>query len=713
MPDLIIKNKFYTLTLSPEGIARSLIINATGEECLATGANTSMFSVTQLRPFNNEVKLSHPNKKTTWQARGVTREGDRLRVTFDTVPVKALITIREADDYISFRLEGFEVWGEDYGGLKMDLPPVWQFRLIQLPVKKRTRFGEWLNVVWDDSAAVNVPATSPDALIDSEDRSEFRLLYADLNREIRLVGGEAALIASPTKGFMDAVDAMEKDFGLPRGVVSRRSPIINRSVYWTSSISPADVDEHIAMAKKGGFSLMLIYYTAMFCEKHYSLCGNYDYNEKYPNGRDDLGKMLKRIKAAGITPGVHFLQTHIGLESRYVTPKADHRLGLKEYYTLSKPLADGDSELFVEEDPSYAPKQENVRILQFGSELIGYSGVDSERRCFVGIVRGLKGTIPEKHDMGQRGGVLDVSEYGATSCYINQKTSLQDEIALKLKDIYDAGFMFCYMDGSEGTNAPYEHYVPLAQWRVYRRFGTAPLFTEGAAKAHFSWHFQSGGNAFDIFPPKIFKSMIARHPMQEAPRMKQDFTRLDFGWWGFWAPRDEDNGIQPDMYEYGTSHAAAWDCPCTMMANLSLFKQHPRFDDIMEVMRRWEDVRKTNWLTDGQKEALKDPDKEFTLLINESGAYELAECRRIDAPKDISAWIVDRAAGKLVMYWNELGETALALNTGGAAISLCEALDGSVQTIAAKDGIVSIPAGKKRYLWTELTEEAIMAAFGA
>ena len=98
MPDTIIKNKACTLTISPEGIARSLILNATGEECLATGANISMFSVTQLRPFNNEVKLSHPNKKTTWQARGVTREGNRLRVTFDTVPVKALITIREADD---------------------------------------------------------------------------------------------------------------------------------------------------------------------------------------------------------------------------------------------------------------------------------------------------------------------------------------------------------------------------------------------------------------------------------------------------------------------------------------------------------------------------------------------------------------------------------------------------------------------------------------
>ena len=75
MSDIIFKNRACTLTISPEGIARSLIINETGEECLETGVNISMFSVTQLRPFNNEVKLSHPNKKTTWQASGVSRMG--------------------------------------------------------------------------------------------------------------------------------------------------------------------------------------------------------------------------------------------------------------------------------------------------------------------------------------------------------------------------------------------------------------------------------------------------------------------------------------------------------------------------------------------------------------------------------------------------------------------------------------------------------------
>ena len=49
--------------------------------------------------------------------------------------------------------------------------------------------------------------------------------------------------------------------------------------------------------------------------------------------------MLARVKSAGITPGIHFLQTHIGIRSRYVTPVADHRLHKTRRFTLSRPLS--------------------------------------------------------------------------------------------------------------------------------------------------------------------------------------------------------------------------------------------------------------------------------------------------------------------------------------------------------------------------------------
>lgn len=191
---------------------------------------------------------------------------------------------------------------------------------------------------------------------------------------------------------------------------------------------------------------------------------------------------------------------------------------------------------------------EACRILQFDGELIHYDGYTTEYPYyFTGCTRGYWDTNAAPHALGCRGGILDVSEYGATSCYLDQNTDLQDEVAVKLADAYDAGFQFIYFDGSEGTNPPFAFHVPNAQYRVLKKLGSQPLFTEGAAKAHFSWHFLSGGNAFDVFPMDVFKAKIAQFPAEEAPRMRQDFTRLNFGWWAY---RED---TQPDMYEYGTS----------------------------------------------------------------------------------------------------------------------------------------------------------------
>ena len=713
MKEIILENDAFRLAVGEDGIVRSLTLKENGEECLAAEEEVALFSVTQERPFNNEVKLAHPNKRTAFQANEIRREGNLLRVRFETVPVRATIEVVEAPAYIAFRLAGFTVLPEDYGDLCMKLPPVAELRLCQLPVRRRENFGEWLNVVWDERAAVALLAASPCERIDQEARRSCRVLTADAVRDIRLEGSAAALFAATPGKLLDAIGAFERDFGLPDGVSSRRSEYINRSVYWTSDLCPDNVDEHIAYARQGGFRLMLVYYTAMFFERGgYAYNGNYDYNERYPNGRTDLVRVLEKVKSAGIVPGLHFLQTHIGLKSRYVTPHADHRLGKKRMFTLARPLEEGDGELYVEENPQGCVTHPKGRVLQFGGELIGYEDYVAERPYrFTGIVRGALGTEREKHPLGQIGGLLNISEYGGTSCYIAQDSTLQDEIAEKLADAYNAGFQFCYMDGSEGTDAPYEYHVPNAQYRVYRLFRETPLFTEGAAKAHFSWHFQSGGNAFDIFPPKLFKEKIVEFPAREAPCMRMDFTRLDFGWWGFWAPREEDNGTQTDMYEYGTAIAAAWNCPVTIQIRLGELKKHPRLGDILEVMRRWEDVRARALLTDAQREELKDYSREHTLLIDENGEYELVPWRRIAAPENVSAFAFERGGARYAAYWHERAEGELELPLPAGQFALYARLGGEELPARSGTGGTVIPAGDKLYLKTALSMEELESAF--
>ena len=708
MNNIILENTHFRLIVDENCIAKSLIHKASGEECLVQGENISLFSITQARPFNNEVKLIYCNKRTTFQANRIRRDGNRLIVGFEIIPYEAVVEIQETPNYISFTLSDFIVNPDSYP-LKLTPPPAVEFRLVQLPVRHRKNFGEWLNVCWDDTVCVNVLATSPHARIDSERREECRILTADAVKGIRFKGCTAALIVSSTDRFMDCVAAVEEDYDLPRGVKSRRSPILNTSIYFTNRISPLNVDEHIYYAKKGGFRLMQIYYHAIFEDSTdgYHLCGNYDYRDSYPEGAESLKAMLKKLKDAGITPGLHFLQTHIGIKSRYVTPVADHRLNLTRRFTLSVPLDLDSTIVYVNEPPIDVVMDPDCRVLKFGGELIHYTEYSTEYPyCFTGCTRGHWDTNITAHEAGTIGGILDVSEYGATSVYLDQHSDLQDEIADKLVAAYDCGFEFVYFDGSEGTDLPYEHHVPNAQYRVYKKLGSAPLFCEGAAKSHFGWHMLSGANAFDIFPTNVFKEKIIEFPVHAAKHMRGSFTRVNFGWWAFY------NDTQPDIYEFGTSRAAAWDCPGTMWENIERFRSHPRTDDILEVMRRWEDVRAKHWLSAEQKEMLKNTDQEHTLLLTGSGEYELVPYTQIKTCSDeLRAFFFQRNGKNYVTCWNTVGSGKFKLPLSAQKVTYEKDPDGEIIPFdACGDNIIISIAGKS-YLSTELSKEELLAAF--
>ena len=667
MADVTFSNEAFTLVVGEDASVKSLKLSANGEECVDASERIALFSVTQERPFNNEIKLAHMNKRTTYRANRVRRDEGGLVVGFELAPYEAKVAVSVKPSYIEFKLERFIVDPEDYGDLKMDTPPVESFRVMQIPVRNRANFGDWINAVWDDKSAVGVMGTSCETDIDSEARHGFTLLTADLVRARRLRGGSAVLVAAPgPDAFLCAVERVEEDFSLPKGVKSRRSPLINASMFWVSDMTPENVERYIALAKRAGVRMMLLYYTCIVREVNsWGYNGDWDILPAYPNGLCDVAAMLSKIKAADIHPGIHFLHSHVGLKSRYVTPVADHRLNLTRRFTLAKPLNDADTELYVEETPLDSVMHKGCRILRFGGELISYKGYTTEPPYrFTGIERGAHATRKTAHPAGEIGGILDVSEFWTPmSCYVDERTSLQDEIADKIAAVYSAGFEFAYFDGSEGVNAPFNYNVPYAQYRVWKKLNPEPIFGEAAAKAHFDWHMLGGANAFDIFAPEVFKEKIVEFPQAEAPLMRKNFTRLNFGWWKLYRPHPDGKGrtvgTQMDMWEFGTSRAAAWDCPMTVQMTAAYNAAHPRLADLLEVVRRWEDVRAKGWLTKEHKEALKSKTQEHHLYLNEKGEYELHEIAMLPTPKDaphLRGFVFERGGKRIAAYWHTCGE---------------------------------------------------------
>ncbi len=712
--NLVIENSAFRLEINEKCIPVSLICKETGEECLVENNKTALFSLTEPRPYNNEIKLAHPNKRTTFQANRVRLEGDKLIVGFELVLFEAVVSFTVKDRYVSFTLEDFIVTPEAFPEyLKMSPPPVCEFRLIQLAVKNRKNFGKWLNVMWDEKAGVNVLANSPWPRIDHEERDGYTILYADALSDVRLKGTSATLIAAPGGKILDAVEDVEIDYDLPRGVQSRKNEHINQSAYWVTGINLSNVDEHIKYAKRGGFRLMLIYYTAIVNESGaYNYCGDYDFRDTYPEKEKSLREMLQKIKAAGITPGIHFLQTHIGTKSRYVTPKVDPRLNLTRHFTLARPLGKDDDTVYVFENPHGTVMHPSCRVLNFGGEAIHYESYTTEPPyAFTGCKRGHYDTDIITHPYGEIGGILDVSEFGAGSIYAGQNSDLQDEVGAKIANLYNQGFEFVYCDGSEGAPIPHEIYIPLAQYRVYKLLGNAPHFCEAAAKSHFSWHMLSGGNAFDIFPMREFKEKLAEHPLREAPQIAQDFTRLNFGWWSY------NIDTLPDIYEYGTSHAAAFDCPVSIQFGISTsqkFDENPRSEDNFEVLRRWEDAREMKILTSEQKEMMKDKDREFILLIDENGKYELQEYFRLKLRDDIdslvTAYVLDRADGAYVVVNHNTGTARLALDLDADA-TYTSCLGKNDAGVEKLDGKTVIEIAGRRYFKADCTRDELIKAF--
>lgn len=695
--NIVFQGESFCFVVGKDGRAKSLRYGDS-EELLAD-SETPLFSLTQERFFNNELKLMHPSKNTTVQSSGIRLLNGCLVASFYPIPYEAVIRVEDKDNYLLFTLGDFIIPDSAYMGLSMAKPPAVKVRFLQLKLREMKFFGEWLNVCHDDSTAVAVVGPKPHIFIGNEADKDGRILYAEAVKGISFKGSSAALFVSRKADFLSKMKAFEHDFSLPDGVESRKNDKINSSVYWVWDATPENLDEHINYALRGGFSMVLMYYTCFFKEEGgYGLCGNYELRDEYTNGFDDIRKMLRKLESHGITPGLHFLHSHIGFQSKYFTPEADYRVMHRQMLSLCSDLDEAATELYVDNYPLETDLLENCRILRFGTELMHYeSCTDTPPYCYKGLVRGYNGTKAQKHSRGTYGGVVFVSEYGGTSGYCDQNSSLQDELADKIASIYNLGFRFVYMDGSEGVNAPYEYQIPLAQYRVYSKIDEAPLFCEAAAKGHFSWHMLSGGNAFDVFGTDIFKAMIDKYPLYEAPRMQMDFTRLNFGWWAFFTDS------RPDVFEYGTSHAAGYDCPVTIQSNLERMKKNARINDNLEVFRRWEYVRAHNLLTEEQKLMIREPGREFILLKN----YELLEYFPVKtAVEDITVYRLSRKDKNIAVLCHNYATADLFIPTekcilrneiGGEILKTKSVTDGTVFTV-----------GNRCYLEIQCSEEEMI-----
>ena len=136
---------------------------------------------------------SYPARTTRFPARTIRLESSRLVVGFTEVGYTASVIVTITDAYIAFRLDTLSYHG--YTSMRpKEKTPIDETVFVQLPVRDRTNFGDWLNVMWDDTAAIALIATDVHTQIEAEPRRDHHLFQAGTVRDVKLENAGACLL---------------------------------------------------------------------------------------------------------------------------------------------------------------------------------------------------------------------------------------------------------------------------------------------------------------------------------------------------------------------------------------------------------------------------------------------------------------------------------------------------------------------------------------
>lgn len=528
----------------------------------------------------------------SFPASRATLSGDTLTIEFARTNTKAIYKVTAKREYLAFRLIALE-------GEAID-----RIDLLRLPIKRLPHLGEWVNVAYDERYGVCLCAGNLQTYAEMEHDQDRVLMRATAEKEVGFQGATAVLFGchDPRTRFLDTMAIVERDFKLPSGAVHRQQREPRCSYLWASRPTPDNIAEYVKWAKRGGFRMILFSYTA-FAKG----AGHLKWNDRYPNGMADLKKVTDTIRSAGLNVGLHIHYCKAHKNDTYVTPIPDDRLHSIRTFTLAAGVSTDADELPVNEDPTGCTLDEGRRLLKAGNELILYDNYETKPGFrFTGCRRGYLNTKPSAHHKGDSLKLLNVDSWPSFIRF-DQNTDIQDDAARRIADIYrETGpYHMIYFDGAEDVHEPYWYHVASAQHRVFRLLEPRPPVCEAAHYTHFSWHMITRSNAYDIVAAADgMKDFCRLMPCPTAAARANDFSRIDFGWLGRFG-KTNSGYAGPDVWEYVSSRAAAWDCPISLKVSLEDIAANPRRDDCFDAIKTWEDARLGNHLTEAHRDMLK------------------------------------------------------------------------------------------------------------
>ena len=396
-----------------------------------------------------------------------------------------------------------------------------------------------------------------------------------------------AVVACGEGQFMETIERMQRAAGLrvprPGGAWNKTSPWTSKSYLFLTNLREAQVDQGVAMAKRGGFHLVLLGQES-WCRS----TGHYEVNaDRYAGGLEGLKKAFGKFRDAGVRVGLHFLGASIYPPDKYLTPVPDPRLVKDAFVELAADVDEKATAIPVSADPTDFPMEDGGymgkgSVLQIGDELIWYKTRSAgPPHGFAGCVRGYLGTTKAPHRKGDRVAHV-LKSYGYF--LFDMDTTLLAEVADRFARVAnELKVEMIYFDGAERLQGDHWYYNPLLIKTFYDRLAFKDLQLQASSFGHYSWHLLSRSASADGHGD-IKGYLDERSAWLDS--FRANGMPLEIGWYyGY------DVEATPDMFEYVMGTSIGYDCPISFQVSVDAARAHPFTGEILDLIRRYDELR--------------------------------------------------------------------------------------------------------------------------
>lgn len=248
------------------------------------------------------------------------------------------------------------------------------------------------------------------------------------------------------------------------------------------------------------------------------------------------------------------------------------------------------------------------------------------------------------------------------------------------------------------------------------KFAKRPLIHMGGGFTHNLWHSFTRSATIDQYPGTYLAYINAGGKIQDWPTCKDhidrsarrvldchdDMTPGELGWFGIGPRSGAYDGLQFDEIEYLMCKSLGLNAPISLQTSFARMESHPLTEDILEIVRRYEQIRLTGTVPEATLIKLRQQGKDFVMLPaamtrTETGGAEFVEVEEIPevaGTHDVRAFVGSHGDGGVAAIWHYLGRDGRLLID--ATEVTAHDVRGEPVALRTSDGLTAIPLGPRR-----------------